>query len=119
MIDIDILIYYLLTCLIEVIVLLILFERRMIVLLSSLVINALTNIPLNLFLKYYIFDSMLQYYLVVIGLEILIVFIEAFLYYLIIKDKKKSLLYGFFCNAFSFSVGLLLTSLLSLTNITI
>ena len=95
----------------------ILSEGRKTVLLFSFLINAITNIPLNLFLKYYKFESNLSYFLIVVGLEILIVFIESALYYLIIKDKKKSILYGFFCNAFSFSIGLIITSLLSVANI--
>lgn len=109
--------YYLLTCIIEIIILIILSERRINILLFSLLINALTNIPLNLFLKFNKFDSVFIYYLIVIILEILIIFIESVLYYLVIKDKKKSIMYGFFCNSFSFSIGILIMSLLSLANI--
>lgn len=117
MINIDIIFYYLLTCLIEIIILLILSERRKKVILFSLLINAITNIPLNLFLRYNKIDSILYHNLTVIVFEIIIMFIESLLYFFIIKEKKKSFMYGFFCNAFSFTIGIIITELLSIANV--
>ena len=68
------------TIMIEFVVLLLLRERRRLVLGSSVVINILTNIPLNLYVVYV--DSSVM--TIVMG-ELLVVAVEAFWYYLFIR----------------------------------
>ena len=90
------------TILIELVVLLLLRERRRLVLASSVVINILTNIPLNLFVIY--IDS--SFMTIVLG-ELLVIVVEALWYYLFIRDLSRAFIYSFLCNAISFLTGLL------------
>lgn len=90
------------TILIELVVLLLLRERRGLVLGSSVVINILTNVPLNLFVIY-IDNSVAT---IVIG-ELLVMAIEAFWYYLFIHNLARAFIYSSLCNAISFLIGLL------------
>ena len=90
------------TILIELAVLLLLRERRGRVLVASVIINILTNVPLNLYVNY-ISSSLL----VIICGEVIVVLIEALWYYLFIRDIGCSFVYSFLCNAISFLTGLL------------
>ena len=90
------------TILIELAVLLLLRERRRRVLVASVIINFLTNVPLNLYVNY-ISSSLL----VIICGEVIVVLIEALWYYLFIRDIGCSFVYSFLCNAISFLLGLL------------
>ena len=90
------------TILIELVVLLLLRERRRLVLGSSVIINILTNIPLNLYVVY-IDSSMMT---IVIG-ELLVVVVEALWYYLFLRVLSRAFIYSFLCNAISFLTGLL------------
>ena len=90
------------TIMIELVVLLLLRERRRLVLGSSVIINILTNIPLNLYVVY-IDSSMLT---IVIG-ELLVVVVEALWYYLFLRVLSRAFIYSFLCNAISFLTGLL------------
>ena len=83
------------TILIELAVLLLLRERRKRVLVSSVVVNVLTNVPLN--------DSISA---LLLG-EVIVVLVEALLYYVFIKDLSRSFIYSILCNAISFLTGLL------------
>lgn len=94
----------LLTLFIEVVVLLFLRVKPKVLLLSIL-LNCITNISLNLFIQV-IPPS--QYFLIVLGLEILIIFIEAICYMLVIKGFQKALKISFFCNMSSYLIGLIL-----------
>lgn len=88
------------TIIIEFIVLRLLKENNKKVLLSSVIINTLTNLPLNLFVP----KDMVS-----IGIaEVAIVVIEAIGYYLFVKDIKKSFIYSTLCNTISFFTGLLI-----------
>lgn len=88
------------TIIIEFIVLRLLKENNKKVLLSSVIINTLTNLPLNL---------LVPKDMVSIGIaEVAIVVIEAIWYYLFIKDIKKSFIYSTLCNTISFFTGLLI-----------
>lgn len=88
------------TIIIEFIVLRLLKENNKKVLLSSVIINTLTNLPLNLFVP----KDMVS-----IGIaEVTIVEIEAIWYYLFVKDIKKSFIYSTLCNTISFFTGLLI-----------
>jgi hypothetical protein len=90
------------TILIELVVLLFLRERRRLVLVSSVVINILTNIPLNLFVIY--IDSS---FMTIVLSELLVMVVEALWYYLFIRDLPRAFIYSFLCNAISFLIGLL------------
>ena len=88
------------TIIIEFIVLRLLKENNKKVLLSSVIINTLTNLPLNL---------LVPKDMVSIGIaEVTIVVIEAIWYYLFVKDIKKGFIYSALCNAISFFTGLLI-----------
>ncbi len=88
------------TIIIEFIVLRLLKENNKKVLLSSVIINILTNLPLNLFVP----KDMVS-----IGIaEVTIVVIEAIWYYFFVKDIKKALTYSALCNIISFFTGLLI-----------
>ena len=90
------------TVLIEYGVLLFLRERRRKVLWASVCINILTNVPLNLYLRY-IDGSIMS---LTIG-ELLVVAIEAMGYFCLTKRIRLSLIYSTLCNAISFFTGLL------------
>lgn len=90
------------TILIELAVLLLLRERRGRVLVASVIINILTNVPLNLFIEYYPIGL-----LSVLLCEILVILVETLWYYLFIRNLKRSFVYSFLCNAISFLTGLL------------
>ena len=90
------------TILIEFVVLLLLRERRRLVLGSSVVINILTNVPLNLFVIY-VDGSIMT---VILG-ELLVIVVEALWYYLFLRVLSRALIYSILCNAISFLIGLL------------
>lgn len=95
------------TILIELVVLLLLREHRRLVLGSSVIINILTNIPLNLYVVY-IDNSMMT---IVIG-ELLVMVVEALWYYLFLRVLSRAFIYSFLCNAISFLIGLLVQLLI-------
>lgn len=92
-----------LTIIIELIVLLALRERRGKILAAAIVVNVLTNVPLNLYVNIVGFSLST----VVIG-EALVVIAEALWYWLFTKDLRQSVTYSILCNATSYSVGVLL-----------
>jgi len=91
-----------LTILIELGVLWLLMERRRKVLALSVVINVLTNVPLNLVVMHVGYSTMT----VLIG-ELLVFIVEALWYLIFIRDIRKALIYSLLCNAVSFLIGLL------------
>ena len=100
------------TILIELVVLLLLQERRRRVLGASVIINILTNIPLNLFVLY-VDGSIMT---IVLG-EILVIVVEALWYYLFVRVLSRAFIYSFLCNAISFLTGLLVQLLLVLSKV--
>lgn len=88
------------TIIIEFIVLRLLKENNKKVLLSSVIINTLTNLPLNLLVP----NDMVSIAIA----EVVIVMIEAIWYYLFVKDIKKAVIYSALCNVVSFFTGLLI-----------
>jgi uncharacterized membrane protein YhfC len=90
------------TILIELAVLLLRRERRKRVLASSVVVNVLTNVPLNLYI-YYVINSLLT----LLAGEVIVVLVAALWYYVFIKDMSRSFTYSILCNAISFLTGLL------------
>lgn len=91
------------TILIELAVLLLLRERSRRVLASSVVVNVLTNIPLNLYVNY-VSNCLLA---ICCG-EVIVVLVEALWYYLFLGNLSRSFVYSFLCNAISFLTGLLI-----------
>lgn len=93
----------LLTIIIELVVLLVLRERRRSVLVASVVANVITNVSLNLYV------NLVSYSLavVVIG-ELLAVAAETLWYFLFTRDLRLSATYSVLCNAMSYSCGVLL-----------
>ena len=91
-----------LTILIELGVLWLLMERRRKVLALSVVINVLTNVPLNLVVMHVGYSTMT----VLIG-ELIVFIVEALWYLIFIRDIRKALIYSLLCNAVSFLIGLL------------
>ena len=100
------------TILIEFVVLLLMRERRRLVLGSSVVINILTNIPLNLFAIYV--DSSLM--TVILG-ELLVILVEALCYWALLRNLSRAFIYSVLCNAISFLTGLLVQLLIVLFQI--
>ena len=100
------------TVLIELAVLLLLRERSKWVLGASVVVNILTNIPLNLFVVY--IDSSVK--TMILG-ELLVVVVEALWYYLFLRVLSRAFIYSSLCNAISFLTGLLAELLIAVFHI--
>lgn len=94
------------TIMIEIAVLLLLGEKRRKVLLASVVINIITNVPLNIIAQYVGLSTVG----VIIG-ELMVVVVEALWYYLFVKKASQALVYSLLCNAISFLIGLICTTL--------
>ena len=90
------------TILIEYGVLWLMLERSKKVLLSSIAVNTLTNVPLNLYLLY-VNDS---FGTILIG-EVLVILIEALWYWCFTRSLRRATLYSLLCNAISFLIGFL------------
>ena len=91
------------TVIIELGVLWMLRERRAYVLSSSVVVNILTNIPLNIFL-FYVNSTWTA---VLVG-EMLVLIVETLWYRHFVGEWRRSFVYSFLCNAISFLIGLLI-----------
>lgn len=89
------------TILIELVVLLLLRERRRRVLASSVVINVITNVPLNL----YVFCIGNTIPTLLLG-EVIVVLVEALWYYVFVRELSRSFTYSILCNTISFLIGL-------------
>lgn len=89
------------TIVIEWGVLLFLGERSRRVLLASIVMNVLTNVPLNLFAFYVEFHT----WNALIAAEALVVLIEAICYKWLLGNWQQAWIYSLLCNAISFLVG--------------
>lgn len=98
----------LLTVIIEYCLLRLMGEERGKVLYASMVINAATNLPLNIFFATASTGTQLI-------AETIIIFVEAILYYFIIGDVKTSFAYSTLCNATSFLTGVLIELMILLT----
>ena len=91
------------TIVLESLLLLFMRERRWQVLAVSVVLNILTNVPLNAFVMG--FEVTCPLYL--IGLECMVVVVEFIGYRLVLHDRNKAFKYSFLCNLFSALVGCL------------
>jgi hypothetical protein len=97
------------TIMIEYGVLLLLRERSRKVLLSSVVVNTMTNVPLNLYF-YYAGNGWLAVFL---G-EMLVMIAEGLWYLLLVRSVSQAFTYSVLCNAISFLTGVLFQELLQL-----
>lgn len=95
------------TVLIEFVVLVLLRERSRVVLGSSVFVNILTNIPLNLYVIY-IDNSVLT---IVLG-ELIVVVVEALCYFLLLRNISRAFIYSSLCNSISFLIGVLVELLI-------
>lgn len=89
------------TILIELVVLLLLRERRKRVLASSVVVNVITNVPLNLYVNF-IGNTIPT---LLLG-EVIVILVETLWYYVFIRELSRSFTYSILCNAISFLTGL-------------
>ncbi len=92
------------TIVIELGVLWFLRERRAKVLWASVVINVLTNVPLNLIMLHLPHPTPIIY--IVIG-ELSVVLVETLCYYALLRSWRQAAIYSVLCNAISFLMGLL------------
>ena len=90
------------TIVLELLVLWSLREKRADVLWSSVVVNILTNVPLNLYVTY-VSDSVAT----VLTAEVLIVAVEALWYRYFVDSWRRAVVYSVLCNGISFLTGLL------------
>jgi hypothetical protein len=98
------------TIVIEWGVLLFIGERRRNVLLASVVMNVLTNVPLNLYAVYVEFQG----WSALIAGELLVVVVEALGYRMLLGDWRQAGIYSLLCNAISFLTGELLVLIILL-----
>ena len=88
------------TIVIELGVLLFLRERRRRVLMGSVAMNVLTNVPLNLFALYVVAG----WNTALVG-ESLVVLVEALCYKRLVGEWQMAWIYSLLCNAISFLTG--------------
>ena len=100
-----------LTIIIELGVLWMLRERRADVLCSSVVVNILTNIPLNLFLIY-VTSSWPAW----LAGELLVLLVETLWYRYFVGEWRRAFVYSALCNAISFLIGMLVQLFIQLTD---
>ena len=99
------------TIVIELGVLLFLGERRRRVLIGSVAMNVLTNVPLNLY-AIYVSDG---WNTLIVG-EALVVLIEALCYKKLVGEWQIAWIYSLLCNAISFLIGELFVLIFLLFN---
>lgn len=95
----------LLTIVIELVVLLIIKVKDKKIFLASVIINVFTNISLNLIIQTI---PGTYYHIAVIGLEIIIVIVEYYLYFFLLRNAKQAIKIAILCNLASYLIGLLL-----------
>ena len=99
----DLLVPLMATIFLESLLLLYMRERRWQVLAVSVLLNILTNVPLNMFVMTY----EVTYPLYLIGLECLVVAVEFIGYWLVLHNGRRAFKYSFWCNVFSAITGFL------------
>ena len=96
------------TIICELITLLILKENKLKVIISSIIMNIVTNTSLSILLQVINFN---YYYLYLIMFEVIIVIIESIIYYLVIADVNKAFKISIICNIMSYILGQLMLPL--------
>lgn len=98
------------TIMIEALVLLLMGEKRWQVLAMSVLMNILTNVPLNLLaLTFPLLQTSLP---VQLAAELIVLILESTFFYLAVRNVRQALTYATLCNAISYLAGLLFTLLL-------
>ena len=97
------------TIVIELGVLLFLGEKRRRVLTASVVVNVLTNVPLNLWLR--AIDGGLSE--ILLG-EVVVLIVEGLWYYWFVRRWEQAFVYSLLCNVISFLTGVLAEMVLEL-----
>ena len=100
---IEILIPLIATILIELGVLRLLGEKRRVVLWSSVVVNILTNVPLNVWAHLVPSPGWRDMLIA----EAVVIVVETLWYCYFVRSLKQAFVYAFLCNAISFLTGLL------------
>jgi hypothetical protein len=103
MILVEILIPLIATVLIELGVLRLLGEKSRRVLWSSVVVNILTNVPLNVWAHWVSGPGWGD----ILIAEAVVIVVETLWYYYFVRSLKQAFVYAFLCNAISFLAGLL------------
>lgn len=91
------------TIILESFLLLCMHERRWQVLVSSVILNILTNVPLNALVMGCNVTSPLY----IVGLECIVIAVEFVGYWLVLHDRRIAFRYSFLCNSFSALAGCL------------
>lgn len=99
----EILIPLIATILIELGVLRLLGEKRRVVLWSSVVVNILTNVPLNVWAHLVPRPGLGD----ILIAEAVVIVVETLWYCYFVRSLKQAFVYAFLCNAISFLTGLL------------
>lgn len=92
------------TIIIESLVLVLLRERSWKVLAMSVIINILTNVPLNTYVWFCVTSIGVKEFVI---FESVVVIIEFVLYYLLVRDARRAFVYSFLCNMVSCLLGLM------------
>lgn len=95
----------LITIILELVALLFQRERDYRIYLIVILMNIFTNISFNIGIQ---FVTIKPFFLVIVGLEILIVLIESIGYYIFYKNCYKAIRVSLICNITSYLLGLLL-----------
>lgn len=103
------------TIVIEALVLFALGERRWTVLAMSMVMNVLTNLPLNLAVRFVPVLQQPSFALQII-LECVVAVVEFLLFYAVTRHRRTAVIYAVACNATSYLCGLLFELVLTLFN---
>ena len=94
------------TILIEGVILFQLKERRLKIYIAMIIMNVVTNVPLNVFSILALNKWDLGFIVLFVPcIEIGIALIETLAYYFYTKEKTRSIIYGIFCNAYSYIIG--------------
>lgn len=99
----EILISLIATIFIELGVLRLLGEKRRVVLWSSVVVNILTNVPLNVWAHLVPRPGLGD----ILIAEAVVIVVETLWYCYFVRSLKQAFVYAFLCNAISFLTGLL------------
>lgn len=91
------------TVAVEVGMLMLMREKRKDVLTGAILVNILTNVPLNCFLLMCGYTTSH-----LVAGETVVLLVEALWYYLFIRDLRRAAIYSFLCNTTSFLVGILI-----------
>lgn len=107
----NLLVPLILTIVIEIICLLLLQKDDKIIL-TSVLLNIVTNLTLN-FILHFVLDSKLIIYIsLVVILEACVLIVESLIYNIYLKNIKQSFLLSLILNATSFTLGLIIMSVI-------